>query len=270
MPMTRPPALRRPTLLPFAPLLLLGPGCSASLPRFLDDLEPGGAIHAKAVAEPVRAAAPVIPRNVAFIRFTDDRDWSDTFHVGAAVADFFAGVFSLGFAAIYDSVHPQHRNQPVSGLEKELPREIAAFCGGANTFAYCSFVDHSLEGLKYLKGDRALSASTDLVVSGSLRAFTGEWDAPEPAADGGRSKGPLKGFRGRIEAVVTVTDARNHAELWSGPVGVVEPLDDVPWSLKDDTECTLRNKLAVAALGAFLRHVDATLREQLPAALPAR
>lgn len=249
-------------------LLLLGGGCVPTLGPYINQLDPDGAIHPKAVAEPERSAAPAIARHVAVCRFTDDRAWSDTFHVGSAIKDFLAYVFTLGFAAGYDALHQQHRDQPMGGLERELPRRIATFADGANTFTSCRFVDHSLEGLAHLKGERALPASIDLLLTGSIRAFTGEWEVAP--SEGARWRAPITATRGWIEAVVSIRDARTRAELWSGTVAVSLPLDEVAWSLKDDTECTLRNKLAVAALGAFLKQVDATLREQFSAALPAR
>jgi hypothetical protein len=260
-------AIARRAALLLLPSMVQG-ACTPSLGGYIDSLDPGGPIHAKAVVEPERASAPVVPRHVVVCRFTDERAWSDTFHLGKGILDGFAYVFSLGFAAGYDALHPQHRDQPMGGLERDLPRRVAGFLEQANTFASCRFVDHSLEGLKYLKGDKAPPASTDLVLTGSVRAFTGAWET-QPT-EGPKSLAPISGFRGRIEAVVTLQDARTHAELWSGAVSVDEPQDDVAWTLKDDTECTLRNKLAVCALGAFLKRVDATLREQLTAVPPPR
>lgn len=242
--------------------------CTPSLAGYVESLDPGGAIHAKAVALPERAPAPVVAKNVVVCRFTDDRAWSDTFHLGKGIVDGFAYVLSLGFAAAYDALHPQHRDQPMGGLERDLPRRVAGFLEAANTFASCRFVDHTLEGLKHLKGDKALPAATDLLLTGSVRAFTGAWETEK--TDGPKSLAPIHGFRGRIEVVVTLLDARTRAEVWSGAVAVDEPQDDVAWTLKDDTETTLRNKLSVCALGAFLKRVDATLREQLPAAPPPR
>jgi hypothetical protein len=245
-------------------------GCSPTLRTYVEHLDADGPIYTAAVVEPPRAPAPAIARSVVVARFKDVRPFADRTHVGAAVADSFAAVFSLGVAALTDARNPDHRNQPMAGLEDDLPRRVANYEAAANTFSNCNFVDRAASAVLERPSRRERSTTADLIVSGEVRQFRGtcelaprEVGRPRPDVPVTVDRRSAEKLHGLVEVLLTVTDVKSGAVVWSDVVAVDVPLDDKVGELDEYSETTLSNKLAVASIGPFLAAVDATLREKV-------
>jgi hypothetical protein len=240
-------------------------GCAPTLNGYLEDLdrdEPIGAkLIPKALVTPEKDPAPAVARSLGICRFQDARAWGDRHRVGTMVGETLAAVMSLGIAVIMDGADQVHRKQPMSGLEGDLPDRIGEYLSKRGTFASCEVVDFPVESFFEQQDRGRVPRPPDLLLSGSVRAFTGQWLA-DPDAPHGRGP-PWKLVCGRIVVDLTVLDTATREIVWQGPVVATEHDDpQFDWRLEYSSGA-FENHLGVGTLGAFLRQVDTTLRTAL-------
>ncbi len=250
-------------------LLAAVTSCAPLLQTYLAHLDPEGPVFAAAnpVARP--APAPVVARAAVVCRFLDERPEEERTRTKEATIQAVTGVISLGLTVVFDAFSPENRDQPMDGLEDEVGRRLASYLQSSGTFASCTFVDRSRELLLGSAGGGGADSSGalgpgQLLITGTIHRFAGRRDDTTTVSvnDAARSNAIVYGH-GAIRTVIEVIDPVTRAVVWQGDVAVDESRQLDPKLTLGDTTCTLENKFAVMALGAFVKQAELDLRSGL-------
>ena len=194
-------------------------GCSPSLKYYLRDMD------SELRDDVVFFGEPIVPLTIGVANFNDSRPLSERCDAGVALRDTILVGASMGLGAIAFAAGQESRAQPFDDLDSAIPDYLGCCVQDRGCFREVKRIDckFSTGDFKRMKKNKAL-AGIDLILTGDIKRFTGDWKIGEEikqeerTVPGGReiiTTYTLLDCHGIIDMSVQIIDLRTQKVIWS-------------------------------------------------------